>query len=165
MGAQVTGGENTMRNILVPLLSALALSLPAAAKSASKDAGAQVTCKDGSRSKSGRGACSHHGGVASAQAQQQPQKSAKNNAKVDNGDTATTGPAKSGDSGGILGTLFGKRGGSAQGRGSTATPRSSTREGKSGTPTARCKDGTSSYSAHHSGTCSGHGGVAEWLER
>jgi hypothetical protein len=153
-----------MRNILVPLLSALALSLPAAAKSASKDTGAQVTCKDGSSSKSGRGACSHHGGVADAQAQA-PQKPAKSNARVDNGDTGTTGPQKSGKSGGVLGTLFGKRGGAAQGRSSSTTPRSSTRENRTGAPTARCKDGTTSYSAHHSGTCSGHGGVAEWLDR
>jgi hypothetical protein len=29
--------------------------------------------------------------------------------------------------------------------------------------TARCRDGTYSYSAHRSGTCSHHGGVAEWL--
>jgi len=37
----------------------------------------------------------------------------------------------------------------------------------SGTPppgaTARCRDGTYSYSQHRSGTCSHHGGVAEWL--
>jgi hypothetical protein len=31
------------------------------------------------------------------------------------------------------------------------------------TPTARCTDGTLSYSSTHSGTCSHHGGVAEWL--
>jgi hypothetical protein len=30
-------------------------------------------------------------------------------------------------------------------------------------PTARCNDGTLSYSSTHSGTCSHHGGVAEWL--
>lgn len=30
--------------------------------------------------------------------------------------------------------------------------------------TALCKDGTYSYSQHHSGTCSHHGGVAEWLD-
>ena len=30
--------------------------------------------------------------------------------------------------------------------------------------TARCKDGTPSRSHTHSGTCSGHGGVAEWLD-
>jgi len=29
--------------------------------------------------------------------------------------------------------------------------------------TAKCRDGTYSYSQHHSGTCSGHGGVASWL--
>jgi len=28
--------------------------------------------------------------------------------------------------------------------------------------TAKCNDGTLSYSAHHQGTCSHHGGVAEW---
>jgi|HubBroStandDraft_1064217.scaffolds.fasta_scaffold1308159_1 hypothetical protein len=29
--------------------------------------------------------------------------------------------------------------------------------------TARCKDGTWSFSKHHQGTCAHHGGVAEWL--
>ncbi|MEU6565274.1 DUF3761 domain-containing protein [Nocardia nova] len=29
--------------------------------------------------------------------------------------------------------------------------------------TAQCSDGTYSFSQHHSGTCSGHGGVARWL--
>ena len=29
--------------------------------------------------------------------------------------------------------------------------------------TAKCRDGTYSYSQHHSGTCSHHGGVASWL--
>jgi len=29
--------------------------------------------------------------------------------------------------------------------------------------TAKCRDGTYSYSQHRQGTCSGHGGVAEWL--
>jgi hypothetical protein len=30
--------------------------------------------------------------------------------------------------------------------------------------TARCRDGTFSFSSHHSGTCSHHGGVSEWLD-
>lgn len=30
--------------------------------------------------------------------------------------------------------------------------------------TAKCRDGTYSYSRHHSGTCSHHGGVAKWLD-
>ena len=28
--------------------------------------------------------------------------------------------------------------------------------------TATCRDGSISFSEHHSGTCSGHGGVAQW---
>src|SRR5438309_7393513 len=30
--------------------------------------------------------------------------------------------------------------------------------------TARCRDGTYSFSKHRSGTCSHHGGVATWLD-
>jgi Protein of unknown function (DUF3761) len=29
-------------------------------------------------------------------------------------------------------------------------------------PTAQCRDGSVSYSHHHRGTCSYHGGVARW---
>ena len=29
--------------------------------------------------------------------------------------------------------------------------------------TAQCRDGSYSFSLHHRGTCSRHGGVAEWL--
>lgn len=31
--------------------------------------------------------------------------------------------------------------------------------------TARCRDGSYSFSRHHRGTCSHHGGVAEWLDQ
>ena len=31
-----------------------------------------------------------------------------------------------------------------------------------GRVTAMCRDASSSYSHHHQGTCSGHGGVARW---
>ncbi|HSS55850.1 MAG TPA: DUF3761 domain-containing protein [Gaiellales bacterium] len=33
-----------------------------------------------------------------------------------------------------------------------------------GDPTALCSDGTYSYSAHHEGTCSWHGGVSTWYK-
>ncbi len=49
----------TLRNIGISLLAAAALALPAKAK-----ATAEVNCTDGTTSKAGRGACSHHGGVA-----------------------------------------------------------------------------------------------------
>ena len=32
-------------------------------------------------------------------------------------------------------------------------------------PTVKCKDGSTSYSEHHTGTCSGHGGVEKWLDQ
>jgi hypothetical protein len=38
--------------------------------------------------------------------------------------------------------------------------------GSSGPPpgaTALCRDGDYSFSTHHSGICSGHGGVSQWL--
>ena len=150
-----------MRNIGISLLAALVLAMPAAAKSASKD-DAQVTCNDGTTAKKGRGACSHHGGVASAKSGATAEKKSskdKTRAELDEGKKE----AKE-KSGGILDTLFGRKKDTAQGRSPSTTPRSSTRETKSGPPTARCKDGTTSYSKTHSGTCSGHGGVQEWLD-
>ena len=41
----------------------------------------------------------------------------------------------------------------------TPTPQSSVPAGA----TAKCRDGTYSYSQHRQGTCSHHGGVAQWL--
>lgn len=38
-----------------------------------------------------------------------------------------------------------------------------TNPGGPGGATAKCKDGTMSFSAHRSGTCSRHGGVAQWF--
>ncbi len=35
--------------------------------------------------------------------------------------------------------------------------------GTQGGPTAKCVDGTYSFSTHSKGTCSGHGGVSEWI--
>lgn len=164
-----------MRNIGISLLAAAALALPATAKTSKK---ADVTCNDGTTAKAGRGACSHHGGVAVAEAPadkaaksadkaekstDKAEKSSKNKtrAELDEGKKETQKK-----SGGILDTIFGrKKTDTAQGRTSNTTPRSSTRDAKSGKPTAKCKDGTTSYSAHHSGTCSGHGGVDEWLDK
>jgi Protein of unknown function (DUF3761) len=165
-----------LRNIGISLLAAFAIALPATAKTAAKNE-AKVTCSDGTTAKKGRGACSHHGGVASTaektdKAAEKTDKAAepskdKTRAELDQGKKETKEK-----SGGILDSMFGRKKNTdtAQGRSSSTTPRSSTRETKSGDaknsqPTARCKDGTTSYSAHHSGTCSNHGGVAEWLDK
>src|SRR5690348_9520445 len=121
-----------MRNIL--LAAAIAMALPAAAIAKKAD----VTCTDGTTSKAGRGACSHHGGVAKKSADEQSREQATK---------PEGGSVRSEERPGVVGGLFGRKD-------AAATPRSEARQ-KSGTPTARCKDGALSYSAHHSGTCSG----------
>jgi hypothetical protein len=111
----------------------------ASATTASESAkeAAEVRCKDGTTSKAGRGACSHHGGIAAASA-------SDTNAREESRTAPDTQPqAKS----------------APQGR----APATSQRTAPAGKPMARCKDGTMSYSQHRSGTCSRHGGVAEWL--
>jgi hypothetical protein len=149
-----------MRNIGMALVAALALALPAQAKSSK----AEVTCGDGTTSKPGRGACSHHGGVASKKPgeKKSDESATKPPARADRDSK----PASNSEEPGVLGKVRERgKADTAQGRTARPTPRSSTRDANSGTPTARCKDGTTSYSAHHSGTCSGHGGVAEWLDQ
>jgi hypothetical protein len=97
---------------------------------------AMVTCKDGSTSKAGKGACSHHGGVAKGGAAAPAPAPRNDNAAPPPPSTQRSAPA----------------------------PSRSTTGGATGKPTAQCKDGTTSYSAHHSGACSHHGGVKQWLD-
>src|SRR3569833_292990 len=59
----------------------------------------------------------------------------------------------------VVGT--GTSGGSGSSSGSSGGD--STAGVPSGGPTAICNDGTTSYSQHRQGTCSHHGGVAQWL--
>ncbi len=115
-----------------------ALPLLFAAASVQAQATAVVTCKDGSSSKGGKGACSSHGGVATATA-------AKADGKADSKMKAASAaaPAKT----------------------ATAPTKAATAPAKAdGKPTATCKDGTQSFAKNHSGACSKHGGVKEWLD-
>lgn len=45
----------------------------------------------------------------------------------------------------------------------TFIPAAQARSYQSPTVTAKCKDGTYSYSTHRRGTCSGHRGVRQWF--
>jgi hypothetical protein len=45
----------------------------------------------------------------------------------------------------------------------TAAPTAAAPAGAPAGATAKCKDGTFSQAKHHSGACSHHGGVAQWL--
>ncbi len=106
-----------------------------------------TTCKDGTTSTAtGRGACSGHGGV---------QKASKNKPA----DTADTAPASAPAAAAAASTP-------AAAKSSTSSKSAPTTAASNTDPTgatAKCKDGTYSKSQHRSGTCSRHGGVAEWL--
>lgn len=54
-------------------------------------------------------------------------------------------------------------GGSYSGSSSTTSGSAAATTSSQSTATARCNDGTYSYSQHRSGTCSRHGGVAYWI--
>jgi hypothetical protein len=55
--------------------------------------------------------------------------------------------------------------GGVQKGGASASAQEQSKPDPSGKPTAKCKDGTMSYSKQHTGVCSHHGGVAEWLDK
>ena len=97
----------------------------------------------------GKGACSGHGGVQKAPA----------------GTTSTTTPATAAPTAAGVSTPAAPAASPAA-KSSTATKSAPTATAGNTDPTgatAKCKDGTYSKSQHHSGTCSSHGGVAEWL--
>jgi len=113
---------------------------------------ADTTCKDGTTTTStGKGTCSGHGGVqkaAPAAAAAAPKTPAA---------PAAAAPAAAAAAP-VASTTAAKT--------STATKSAPTATAGNTDPTgatAKCKDGTYSKSAHHSGTCSSHGGVAEWM--
>jgi hypothetical protein len=133
--------------------AAPAAAAPAAAPAAPA-AGATMTCADGTTSTStGKGTCSGHGGVQKA-AKAKPATTAATAAPA----AAVPAPAAAPAAAPAPSTTAAKS--------ATATKSVPTAAASNTDPTgatAKCKDGTYSKSAHHSGTCSSHGGVAEWL--
>ncbi len=128
-----------LRSLIV--CSAL-VAFGATAQTYAADAATTVTCKDGTSSKGGKGACSHHGGVQKGAATAAASSEAASAAAPA---PTTAAPSHS------------KSSSSASTAGSSA--------GAAGTPRAKCKDGSTSYSRQHRGACSHHGGVAEWLDK
>lgn len=140
-----------LARMIVPCLILMAASFAVDTAVAQAPAAAPTTCKDGSTSTaSGRGACSGHGGV------QKASKSSSTSAP------AATPPASSVPSSGSAMKAAAP---------TTTAPKSTASTSKSTTgntdptgATAKCKDGTYSKSKHHSGTCSKHGGVDQWMD-
>jgi len=127
-----------------------------------------VKCKDGTESQSGRGACSHHGGVAAAPAAPSSQPAGRVSApKVAPAPAPVPAPAPA--------QTPRNAPPSSEWQGPTGSvppvgaPRSTTHPSHpaaqpNGRPTAQCRDGSWSYAQHHSGACSRHGGVSRWTD-
>jgi Protein of unknown function (DUF3761) len=136
---------NLVGAIAAPLMM-FALMLPSYAA----DSANPTTCKDGTTSAAtGKGACSGHGGV---------QKAGKSAAAATG--SATPAPAApAAPAPAAAPAAPAAKSASTTKSAPTATAGNTDPTGA----TAKCKDGTYSKSQHHSGTCSSHGGVADWL--
>jgi len=132
------------------IVLAAACSLPVYAA----DTPTTVTCTDGTSSAGGRGACSGHGGIsksssapAAAPAKPAAPAAAPAAAAKPAAPAATATPAAP----------------AAAAKPAAAAPKAASNTDPTGA-TAKCKDGTYSHAKSHSGACSKHGGVGDWLD-
>jgi hypothetical protein len=147
-----------------PAAAPTAAPAKAAAPAAPAASGAATTCKDGTTTTStGKGTCSGHGGV------QKPTKAKPATAATTAAAPAAAAPVPAPAAAATAAAATPAAPAPAAttaAKSSTATKSAPTATAGNTDPTgatAKCKDGTYSKSAHRSGTCSSHGGVAEWL--
>ena len=139
--------KSSVFSTIAAQLLAFALILPGHAA----DSTNPTACKDGTTSSAtGKGACSGHGGVQ----------------KATNAKPAVSAPVTAAPSAATPVPAVAAPAAPAAKSTPAATKSAPVVAADSTDPTgatAKCKDGTYSKSQHHSGTCSSHGGVAEWL--
>jgi hypothetical protein len=147
---------------LLALLATMTVASPASAQDK------MVNCKDGSTSKGGRGACSGHGGVADAAPAKKGD--AKTDAKAPKADAkAMKADAKMDAKAPKADAKMDAKAPKADAKmdkapKADAKPAAKPAAAGEGKPTAKCKDGSMSFAKNHTGACSSHGGVAEWLD-
>src|SRR6185437_4326518 len=135
------------------------------ATATSAGAAAMVTCKDGSTSKGGRGACRGHGGVnkgaSAARSTSTPASPESNAAPTPASPAAPATPAAPAAS--PPANTRAARTSRAASTGMAAGKSSAHENTDPSGAIAQCKDGLYSHAAHREGACSKHGGVAKWL--
>ena len=147
--------EATVFKKLIPLTAmAAVLAIVSTHSALAQAAPAAVKCADGTTSTAtGKGACSHHGGIA-------------HSSPASASTTKIVAPA-------ATGTMPAAATGTAPAAAANNQPHNTTNPNASAEhpdnnpqgATAQCKDGTYSHATHHQGACSNHGGVAKWLDQ
>ena len=137
-----------LRNSLVVTCMLALAALPAAAQAG------KVTCKDGSKSAGGRGACSGHGGVVAASAKADVKVDAKAAKAVKKSEAKAEKAEKKADA------KVAKAEKKADQK-MDAMAKEDEKDARGAT--AECKDHTYSHAKSHQGACSRHGGVAKFI--
>jgi gas vesicle protein len=153
-----------MFNAGLALATVLIVFAGTPASGAAQTAAKKVECKDETYATAGSGACSGHGGVK-VSAVRKAGTDIKETAKK-TGHDVKEGAKKAGRATAEATETVGdktkeaaKKTGRAADKGEDKVADKLSRKA-----TARCKDGTMSYAKNHTGACSRHGGVAEWLD-
>jgi len=148
----------TMRRILLTVGGLLLLSGGSLAAQEMK-----VTCKDGTLSKGGQGACSSHGGIATKSTVKSEAKTATSAAKADAKamKSAAKADAKAMKSEAKTDAKMAKADAKSAAKDMKADAKAEEKEAKGAT--AVCKDNTYSHAKNRQGMCSGHGGVAKMM--
>ena len=159
----------TMRRILLTVGGLLFLSAGSLAAQEMK-----VTCKDGTLSKGGQGACSSHGGIATKSTVKSESKAAASTAKADEKamKSAAKTDAKMAKSEAKSAAKEMKADAKSAAKDAKAETKTAAKDMKADAKaeekdakgaTAQCKDNTYSHAKNRQGMCSGHGGVAKMM--
>jgi len=155
----------TMRRILFTVGGLLLLSAGSLAAQEMK-----VTCKDGTLSKGGQGACSSHGGIATKSAVKSETKAATGAAKAD--EKAMKSAAKTDAKMAKSEAKSVAKDAKSMAKDAKADAKVAAKDMKADAKaeekdakgaTAQCKDNTYSHAKNRQGMCSGHGGVAKMM--
>jgi hypothetical protein len=159
----------TMRRMLFTAGGLLLLSAGSLAAQEMK-----VTCKDGTLSKGGQGACSSHGGIATKSTVKSESKAAASAAKADANamKSAAKTDAKMAKSEAKSAAKEMKADAKSAAKDAKAETKTAAKDVKADAKaeekdakgaTAQCKDNTYSHAKNRQGMCSGHGGVAKMM--